>query len=430
MGRRRRPGVNGRTDACDPPAAGASGHRPEAPCAQTAAGYHRRVSERISDSAVVCPFVAFDDDRDHRGPGPDHRHRCFAESPAAPRALAHQAAYCLSTGFPGCPTFVDWARREAAPVRQESPVRSFRGTPAPRGAAAVVLSGEPAGHAADEPLPVPPPATAGDLPPVVSPPAAAGPADAPAFLAGRAGRSPDVVPAGDEAWAPPDEPAGRYAPPGDGYAAVAAGGLPDERPAPADDSYTHEEPGAGADDRYAEPRRMPVGYAPVPASRTDRRPVAGGSGRSSREHRDPSAPSWEEPRRFDSYPTLKSRGAGGIPRPLAFALVVVLAGVALFAAPFLLQGLTGGEAGASPTPVPTASTEPTAEPTPTPEPTPEEIVYVVKQGDTLSGIAAQFNVTVDQVLAANPQIKNANQIAVGDRITIPPAEPGEITPAP
>ena len=80
----------------------------------------------------VCPFVAFDEDRDYRSSVPDHRHRCFAERPAATRALAHQAAYCLSSAFPSCPTFIDWARREAAPAKEE-PIRTLREAPsAPR----------------------------------------------------------------------------------------------------------------------------------------------------------------------------------------------------------------------------------------------------------------------------------------------------------
>jgi LysM repeat protein len=184
----------------------------------------------------------------------------------------------------------------------------------------------------------------------------------------------------------------------------------------------------------AEPRRMPVGYAPVAPSRADHRPVAGGSTRPGREPRDPAAPSWEEPRRFEAYPTLKARGSGGIPRPLMYAGIVLLVGVALFAAPFILRGFGGGGEEGGPTPTPAASVEPTATPEPTPEPTPEQIVYVVKKNDTLSKIAAQFGVTVDQVLAANPQITNANQIAVGDEIIIPPPLPdeidGSVTPAP
>src|SRR5512135_3314951 len=71
----------------------------------------------IVGGAPACPFVAFEDDRDERATSPDHRHRCYAEAPPAPRALAHQEAYCLSSAFPVCPTFQDWARREAARAR-------------------------------------------------------------------------------------------------------------------------------------------------------------------------------------------------------------------------------------------------------------------------------------------------------------------------
>ncbi len=67
-----------------------------------------------TERATACPFVAFEDDRDERSDRPDHRHRCFAESRPAPRAIAHQEAFCLSPAFAGCPTFQDWARREAA----------------------------------------------------------------------------------------------------------------------------------------------------------------------------------------------------------------------------------------------------------------------------------------------------------------------------
>src|SRR5436309_10788861 len=79
----------------------------------------------IVEGAPACPFVAFEDDRDERADRPDHRHRCFAEAVPAPRALAHQEAYCLSSAFPVCPTFQDWARREAAqarPARAGAPV--------------------------------------------------------------------------------------------------------------------------------------------------------------------------------------------------------------------------------------------------------------------------------------------------------------------
>ena len=48
---------------------------------------------------------------------PTTLHRCYAEVRPAPRALAHQEAYCLSSAFPVCPTFQAWARREAAQAR-------------------------------------------------------------------------------------------------------------------------------------------------------------------------------------------------------------------------------------------------------------------------------------------------------------------------
>jgi LysM repeat protein len=60
---------------------------------------------------------------------------------------------------------------------------------------------------------------------------------------------------------------------------------------------------------------------------------------------------------------------------------------------------------------------------------------VVKSGETLSKIAVKYGVTVDQILSANPKIKNADKIKLGDRIVIPEPSPSEIvdngsTPSP
>jgi LysM repeat protein len=440
------------------------------------------VSERTADPQVVCPFVAFDDDRDFRSPVPDHRHRCFAESPAAPRALAHQAAYCLAPAFPGCPSFIDWARREAAPPKPEPAFRSPRDpAAAPRSTSAAKLPAPPVGPGALPPAEAP--ARRADpgwaAPPPWAPAAAAG---AGALAAGAGALA---AGAGDEAAATPTEPeapeleegepaqadlavadaeeaappaflAGRGKPPpaapawdADRPWEAGAGAVPpaaERRPGEphADELYPGERyPGERydedelGDERYAppgrrpvvEPRRVPIGYAPVP-------PAKGGRRAGSRERRDPAAPTWEEPRSFEAYPTLKSHGGAGIPRPLVYALIVVVVGAALFATPFILRGLGGGGSeGASPTPAATASAGPTVAPTPTPVPTPSQVVHVVKAGETLSGIAAQYNVTIDQVLEANPQITNPNVISVGDEIVIPQPLPTEIvdveiTPAP
>jgi LysM repeat protein len=140
---------------------------------------------------------------------------------------------------------------------------------------------------------------------------------------------------------------------------------------------------------------------------------------------DPAAPAWERPRRFEAYPTIKSGGsrAGGgsrrVPRVLVWAGLLALAALALFLIPPFLLGGGGGEPGASPTPAATteASVVPSVAPTPVPSPTP--FTYTVKSGDTLSGIAAKYKVSVDDMLAANPDLTDPNALQVGQVLVIP-----------
>ncbi len=60
--------------------------------------------------------------------------------------------------------------------------------------------------------------------------------------------------------------------------------------------------------------------------------------------------------------------------------------------------------------------------------------YVVKTGDNLTKIAGMFHVTVDQIMAWNPQIKDRNKIYPDQRIRVaPPLDPepdGEYEPFP
>lgn len=60
--------------------------------------------------------------------------------------------------------------------------------------------------------------------------------------------------------------------------------------------------------------------------------------------------------------------------------------------------------------------------------------YVVKTGDNLTKIAQRFHVTVDQIMAWNPQIKDRNKIFPDQRIRVaPPQETdgdGEYEPFP
>jgi peptidoglycan DL-endopeptidase LytE len=57
----------------------------------------------------------------------------------------------------------------------------------------------------------------------------------------------------------------------------------------------------------------------------------------------------------------------------------------------------------------------------------KEDTYVVKAGDTLSKIAKQFNTTVDALLKMNPEISNPNFIKVGQTIRLSGASPAPAT---
>ncbi len=375
------------------------------------------------DGAPACPFVAFGDDREGRSTSPDHRHRCFAESPPAPRALAHQEAYCLSSAFPVCPTFQDWARREAAHARgagdRAETAPTAVASDAPLDRHSVDDASRDDGddfHQADDAGDPPPPA---DLPVrrnpprdwAAPPPWANRPGTTPTGAAsdarsdplhtrsvegqGLAGSPADRVAAGEipaaAAWsassggaastAPDDELAGLVQP--------KPGSVPPSRPAP---------------DAYVPP--APQGHPAVSSTRPTGEAVPG--------------PAWERMRRYEAYPTIKTRaGLPGLPGPrLAIvAAAVAVAALALFMLPALLGiGGGGGSSSASPSgarPVATAKPSPTVPPEPTAQ------VYIVKAGDNLGKIAKRFGLTIDDILAANPAIKNPNKIALGQEIIIP-----------
>jgi len=154
-------------------------------------------------------------------------------------------------------------------------------------------------------------------------------------------------------------------------------------------------------------------------------------------------PSWERMKRYEAYPTIKTRAGlpdlPALPRIVVLAAALGVAALALFFLPALL-GVGGGgtTATTSPSasrPAATASSSPTALPAPTPQ------VYVIAAGDTLSRVAKKFGLTMEQLLAANKDtIKNPDRIAIGVRINIPvppqdqftnpSAEPSAQSPAP
>ncbi len=77
----------------------------------------------------------------------------------------------------------------------------------------------------------------------------------------------------------------------------------------------------------------------------------------------------------------------------------------------------------APTAVPTA----TAIPQPTPTPTPTVNIYTVVSGDTLSKIAQQYGVTVDDIVSAN-KLQSRSILSVGQQLVIPPPPPAPPKP--
>jgi hypothetical protein len=404
------------------------------------------------DSAQACPFVAFEDDREARASTPDHRHRCYAEIVPSPRAAAHQEAYCLSSAFPVCPTFQDWARREAARTRAGNEGRAAppaaRDT-SPRIATIESMADEgedddasgtgdrddspPPRHAPlDAPPPVrrnpprdwaaPPPWAPGGAGPTSR--RAGGDPSTPAFLAGReeegrglagsaadrlasgsGGRAAEAAGAGYEPAAPPDEE----------LAGLVGGRRLVDLP-------RHDEPG-----RYDELTHDRGGHRPtVSSTRSSRRE------RERERERDAIiGPSWERARRYEAFPTIRARGGlPEIPRLAVLAGALVIAAVALFFLPALL-GIGGKDGGGTSTASPGASqaageTSPSAELTTPPPPTSQ--VYVVEAGDTMSKIASRFGLTLDELCNANKEnIPDCDKIAIGDEVVIPTKAPEEFT---
>ncbi len=151
---------------------------------------------------------------------------------------------------------------------------------------------------------------------------------------------------------------------------------------------------------------------------------------------DPAAPAWERPRRFEAYPTIKSAGGGRpggrslrVPRVLVWAGLLAVAALALFLIPPFLLGGGGGGSDASPTPSASAAVTSAPSVAPTPEPSPTPFTYKVKAGDTLSGIAAKYKVTVEDILAANPDLKDPNALQIGQVLVIPLPASSEIPDA-
>jgi hypothetical protein len=366
----------------------------------------------------ACPFVALEDDRDRRANAPDPRHRCYAVPSPQPRALAHQEAYCLSSAFPSCTFFLDWAARAAAnPVQTGFPAAATVTGPGPVPATRDALDPlgrpwatpppwvaepqlkttrpalpsntqlgafpDPSDHAFDHDIGLP------DLPPPVPLPAYQPP---PAGMArpylqpeAPAADIPVGVPLqGASSWSKPAGPVG--------VEQDAAAALP---------------PDALSAGRLT---GRPIDAAPPARLDVQARPVSAKAGDGSSD--------WSRPRRFEAYPTLGRRvRLRGISPVILGVFALMIAAVGLFLLPRFLSG-NGGVADGSARPSGSVIATLGA-PRATPKPTARS--YTVKRGDALSAIARSLGLSVEQITCFNG-LKNANVLSIGQVLLIPPAD--------
>jgi len=88
----------------------------------------------------------------------------------------------------------------------------------------------------------------------------------------------------------------------------------------------------------------------------------------------------------------------------------------------LLASCTNQQAAPTPVPAPTLPVvSATAGPPPVPTPGTQQ-AYIIREGDTLSAIAARFGVEEDAVVQANPGTE-PDTLFVGQELIIPPAQP-------
>lgn len=395
----------------------------------------------FGESPGACPFVALEQDRDRRSDLPDYRHRCYAEPTPAPRAMAHQEAYCLSPNFSACPVFQDWAVRAAA--RPVPVPAGYQGRDAGALAAADAAADEAASVEDQPDSDAPLDATREtqerrtDEAITAAAVAAAGVAAADDFSA-------------DESFVTRNEQLGAFdhtaepevAPPDAGFEAeeqlppAPAPLIGDDDDIPSMPPFLADRPGAAAAAAAAivtpEPSVVPPAVPP--------RGSIGTVPSADKVRREDVVPSWEIDGRFGAQPGDEppdDRFGGWL---TALAVIAILAlgvagviflpgllagGPARTAAPTSSIGPTASVPFQTSTPLPSFTVapatatatpgEPTAEPTPAATPR----LYRIKSGDTLAKIARRNGITVADILAANPEISDPNQIQVGRFIIIP-----------
>jgi LysM repeat protein len=121
-----------------------------------------------------------------------------------------------------------------------------------------------------------------------------------------------------------------------------------------------------------------------------------------------------------------ARGSNSVRRQLQLTLGQALRDNSLVVSTVLaVLTLSGCVRDAAPPPTPPAPTLEVVVATqgPPPVPTPgKQQLYEVREGDTLSGIAARFGVSEEAILKQNPDL-DPDTVFVGQELVIPPAQP-------
>lgn len=355
----------------------------------------------FDEGPTACPFLALDRDRERRADEPDTRHRCYATPTPEPRALAHQRNFCLTANFSACPIFQDWAVRSAArpvPLRPIPPALALTDDSRPVGEPEFTPASEAAPGLDSEPEQV---SLFGDAD--AKPPALAAAPPMPTFRL--------TAPLEDEA-------------PGQ---KIVAAPPPAIIPPPTRPSSPATPPSSAPLSAPAPLKQPAVQPKPTPSKpiKPPKSPL----------RREDIVPSWERARYDVPDPGRSSRKSGGgrdvfslLTVVFSILAVVTLAALAVVLLPALFGGRPGG---ATPTPTLAAGVSPTpSSSSASAQPTPQSTwqTYTIQAGDSLYGIATKFNVTYDQLLAANPQITNPDFIVIGQVINVPP--PSYVAPTP
>jgi len=342
--------------------------------------------------------VALAEDRDRRADAPDDGNRCYAERAPRRRDLVYQSDYCYSPGFATCSVFLAWAARNAAQPAAASDADHQAwdsGVAGPEGTSAA--SQEMVDAAQQEILPEPSPE--GGLFGMTEP-------TEPAEV--KTSEQLDWVSASAWASAPWDERAELEAEELEELEA-------EERALQELEAEDTDEAGGETEEATQLPK-VPAAL-PMRKRKPPQEPIRSrGSGE------------WA----YADPPTrdpLVSRRYGVTPPILLGVLGVLLVSIVVF----LVATQIGGREQAPPVAAASASPDasfdvvatqaPVATPGPSddPEPTnsPKPRFYRVKSGDSLSSIAARFDVRPNHLQCLN-RILNKNIVVLGARYEIPP----------